>query len=464
MAKKDENFIFWLILGSIVFVIIKIIDFIEFIVNYVKLHSDLIGLFICVLLLLYVIKVIYKSIKSSNEKKQSNLEKEKFLIYVKNNEDINVKLEKFLYSSEFFNFNITDISCLVETGKKVNEGEILFIFTLKLNEINYTIEIQSLKSGIVEIHFDTDSISFGEDLYSIYNSADKINSLFKEKFTDYDFEIFEDEFSKSQDLIWTYIAGNKEYKSNQINVFGDCIKLSNKSQKTELIYFTLNCINNKDFIVFKYFNSHLKLKKNDRIQFLMENDEIIDFVIDNISFNNNIDNGNKVYETKLPLTIENLSLLKDEYFSNWKIEFQENSSKIIGEKNDYHSSLQYSIKYLANNYFEKVKDEIKNYEPFSTENQKNNKIYGDKCYLYLMIDTSNNFYKIGISNKPIYREKTLQSEKPTIDMIAKKEFPNRKIASSFEKALHSSYDSKRIRGEWFDLNQDEVNDIIESLK
>ena len=80
-----------------------------------------------------------------------------------------------------------------------------------------------------------------------------------------------------------------------------------------------------------------------------------------------------------------------------------------------------------------------------------------------MNDTTNNYYKIGISKNPTYREKTLQSEKPTIEMIAFKKFPNRKIAKSFEKALHSSYDSNRIRGEWFDLNQAEVNDIVESL-
>ena len=81
-----------------------------------------------------------------------------------------------------------------------------------------------------------------------------------------------------------------------------------------------------------------------------------------------------------------------------------------------------------------------------------------------MIDTTNNYHKIGISNQPIYREKTLQSEKPTIEMVANKEFPNRKIAHSFEQALHSTYDEKRVRGEWFDLSQEEVDDIITSLK
>lgn len=105
----------------------------------------------------------------------------------------------------------------------------------------------------------------------------------------------------------------------------------------------------------------------------------------------------------------------------------------------------------------------KNEQIFNQSNGASNSYLNEYCYVYLMNDTTNNYYKIGISKNPTYREKTLQSEKPTIEMIANKKFPNRKIAHSFEKALHSTYNEKRVRGEWFDLSQDEVNDIIESL-
>ena len=81
-----------------------------------------------------------------------------------------------------------------------------------------------------------------------------------------------------------------------------------------------------------------------------------------------------------------------------------------------------------------------------------------------MIDTTNNFYKIGISNEPIYREKTLQSEKPTIELICSKEFPSRTIAESIEKALHEAFATKRIRGEWFNLDIQEVEEIKNTLK
>jgi hypothetical protein len=81
-----------------------------------------------------------------------------------------------------------------------------------------------------------------------------------------------------------------------------------------------------------------------------------------------------------------------------------------------------------------------------------------------MQDTTNSYYKIGISNNPDYRERTLQSEKPTIEMIACKKYPTRKIAASIESALHTAYSQQRLRGEWFNLTDADVAAIIETLK
>ena len=86
------------------------------------------------------------------------------------------------------------------------------------------------------------------------------------------------------------------------------------------------------------------------------------------------------------------------------------------------------------------------------------------CYVYLMLDNSNGYHKIGISNTPEYREKTLQSEKPSIEMLTCKKFPTRKIAEVIESALHTAYSQQRLRGEWFDLNEEDVAAIIETLK
>ena len=80
-----------------------------------------------------------------------------------------------------------------------------------------------------------------------------------------------------------------------------------------------------------------------------------------------------------------------------------------------------------------------------------------------MVDTTNDFHKIGISNNPRYREHTLQSDKPTIELLCCKEFPTRKIAESIETALHNAFSEKRIRGEWFNLSKDDVASIKETL-
>ena len=88
----------------------------------------------------------------------------------------------------------------------------------------------------------------------------------------------------------------------------------------------------------------------------------------------------------------------------------------------------------------------------------------DPCYVYLMKDTANGYHKIGISNHPEYREGTLQSEKPTIELVCARQYPSRAIASAIESALHTAFAEKRLRGEWFELGENEVNDIIQTLK
>jgi len=88
----------------------------------------------------------------------------------------------------------------------------------------------------------------------------------------------------------------------------------------------------------------------------------------------------------------------------------------------------------------------------------------EECYVYFMYDTKSLCYKIGISNLPNWREKTLQSERPSIKLIAAKKFVNRRIAANFEKALHDSYSHKRQRGEWFHLDQEDIDEITITLK
>lgn len=73
---------------------------------------------------------------------------------------------------------------------------------------------------------------------------------------------------------------------------------------------------------------------------------------------------------------------------------------------------------------------------------------------YLMINDKGHV-KIGKSHNPKVRESTLQSEQPCVKLFA--------ISySDVESELHFKYSKNRIRGEWFDLSDVQINMIIES--
>ena len=76
--------------------------------------------------------------------------------------------------------------------------------------------------------------------------------------------------------------------------------------------------------------------------------------------------------------------------------------------------------------------------------------------IYLMRDGYSGFYKIGKSNSPAYREKTLLSQAPLIGLHSY--WPNQ--PDSMETELHRIYAAKRRRGEWFDLCDVDIESIF----
>lgn len=76
-------------------------------------------------------------------------------------------------------------------------------------------------------------------------------------------------------------------------------------------------------------------------------------------------------------------------------------------------------------------------------------------HIYLLKDERTNYYKIGRSINPKVREKTLQSECPTYKIIWISEL----TSPSVEKTLHKIFTNQRIRGEWFELSNDNIKFI-----
>ena len=120
---------------------------------------------------------------------------------------------------------------------------------------------------------------------------------------------------------------------------------------------------------------------------------------------------------------------------------------------------------IFNDYINKVSKELKNeYVEYSQQNYHKNKDLpferipkepNNKRYTYLMYDEISGYYKIGKSINPEFREKTLMSQAPKIRLIYKC-----KETTVSEDYLHKLFKYKRIRGEWFDLNTDELDDVL----
>jgi len=165
-------------------------------------------------------------------------------------------------------------------------------------------------------------------------------------------------------------------------------------------------------------------------------------------------------------------LFKDKYYLNKRINYSrddfatptwfeyENAREKIYEIMSYISIMGYDFdKYQK----EKIKEFFKN--PKQIEDEKN---YINERILvntiienikekkwsktYIMKDNHSNLYKIGRSIDPIKREKTLQSEKPSIKLI-------KTFDKNIENELHIKYNDFRVRGEWFNLNNIQVKYI-----
>jgi hypothetical protein len=88
-------------------------------------------------------------------------------------------------------------------------------------------------------------------------------------------------------------------------------------------------------------------------------------------------------------------------------------------------------------------------------------IKSDKCgFVYIARCDSSNIYKIGKANEISKREKQLRTGNMFLEMFAYTKSCN---PLKLESLLHKIYVHKRLSGEWFELNKDEIDDIIQSF-
>jgi len=363
-------------------------------------------------------------------------------------------------------------------GDVVKKGETLFNIQIQEKfESPIYVSVNAEVDGLLEILKTTSNDLIVRTDYNNYLiEGEKVFRIYKEPFEQKLLElkirrfkniplIKTDKFSGLKEIKWERVAGQKNYGYTSSG-FCDNFKFFSDDNNKDKLIFTFNNIENKDFIVFKYPTKDYKLNVGSKISFYFSNSDVHQFEITNKPYKHSVDsNWGQVFETRVQLTIEELESLKTKELSGWKIEFPQTDKKITGIIDS--SDIQFSINKLAKEYCELVQDELTNYQPLQNrliENTIETTSIIEYSYVYLMVDLTNNYHKIGISNRPMIREKTLQSEKPTIEMLCSKRFPNRRIANSFELALHQAYKDKRVRGEWFDLSDKDIQDLKESFE
>lgn len=277
-----------------------------------------------------------------------------------------------------------------------------------------------------------------------------------------------DPFTKKINLEWESLAGNEFYE----NVLNGTINMVSTRPGINRLFMTANHLEGKDYLILRHPIKDFMLNVGDKFYILFENNEVLEFDIENKSYhiyNSLSDTYKQVYENRILLFKEDLDSLSQNLIKDWRILTSGNRKiegmRSFGNRHNYQdrNSLQKALKTLFNDYSNLV-NEIENYLPISKLDFKDRISITEVCHLYLMKDMANGYYKIGISNNPEYREKTLQSEKPTIELITSKGFSSRKIASAFESSLHKSFENKRLRGEWFQLTEREIDEIKEILK
>lgn len=356
-------------------------------------------------------------------------------------------------------------SWIVNNGEYVNEGTpILKIRCGDSSNTYFEYDLLAKSNGYIDI-FKSDSSEYptihgrirqNEHIYSLYKSKNR--KYYNKPIVNYD------EFLKEKVIKWEVVGGiERPFKIETYNPIGGLHILFENNRN---LFFAFNNYSGKDYIKFYIFSNEIKLSKKDKISFLFENEELLYFEI-NESITNSSLPWKNLKEVKVPITTNEIQTFINQRLLKWRIQFVNNDTNLQGNTTDdwYENE---DFKSLVNSftvaYVTLIEKEIDNYKPIEEKISEEKNIVSEKCFVYLMNDIKNNFHKIGISNYPYYREKTLQSEKPTIELICAKEFPSRRIAESIEKALHSTFSKKRIRGEWFELDIQDVEEIKQTLK
>lgn len=313
-------------------------------------------------------------------------------------------------------------------GFPVKKGEDILSFSIFLKEESFA--IQAPIDGYIHYSIDGCALMF-ECFYKkikICDIYEDFNELVRNVYNnEYEFSV--DEFTNEEEFQWKKVAGK-----------------SSIGFDFEKYIISFQIIDKTPYLAIG------DASKPDRLMFLFGDKSILEYDLHSCIRIKN-------FLTLIPLNSEDLQRFLDVQLYKFRV-YHSDINDTIG----FERPLDVILFQLYAKHFAAILDDVGiNLRSIKKDEEISENTIGE-CFVYLMHDTSNNFYKIGISNRPEYRERTLQSEKPTIELICAKPFPSRVIAEAIESALHKAFGDKRLRGEWFSLTPVDVDQIQITLK
>ena len=112
--------------------------------------------------------------------------------------------------------------------------------------------------------------------------------------------------------------------------------------------------------------------------------------------------------------------------------------------------------------YKEIKKINKEFADEDTDNQKESE--GNSYYVSLVHNEAIDTYKVDIYSESEYVLFMQQVDNDVLTIVADHLYPSKNVATSIQTALYNSFASNKTVGEWFNIDQQEVQQIIDTLK
>ena len=352
---------------------------------------------------------------------------------------IEILWNKDLFPEEYKNLDIEDVQIVFRSyyGIYIDKGTIVCgVFTNEVIGPKQLFCIHSPEAGFITIgkpaksYGGRDYFSSNSVLFTIRSFQEKLDSI------EIDYQINTDSFTNEKRINW-----KPYFKFNYLDT----------------LYFDF--IEGTPCLSIKVSNNHFNPKLKDSFSLLFANKAVKQFLIKKRP----VKDKEKYSTVAFEITESDLNEMINVPLVSYRFDSKTTEPYTFNISFFNSVGLGQSVFRIAASKFAEALDEI-GYTWTANESKDGSATTDEPCYVYLMVDTANGYHKIGISNHPEYREGTLQSEKPTIELLCAKQFPSRVIAKAIESALHKTYENKHLRGEWFQLDAKDIIDLMATLK